>query len=126
MFGKVSSADTVFAKLLSEIENHKKSDKKNYPVKLRQQIVDYIDNSKCTRKVFSERSGIPVASLGRWHKEESCRVDPECIHPMYHAKNPPKEKIVEEEKVTIKVDGIEIEVPIKYIGKILKQLKEPS
>ena len=112
MFGKVSSDDTVFAKLLSE----------NYPVKLRQQIVDYIDNSRCTRKMFSDRSGITVASLGRWHKEESCRIDLKTIQPKPHVE--PTEEDIIEETATIKVDGIEIEVPIKHIGKILKQLKE--
>jgi len=124
--------DTVFSRLLSEIDAHKNSGNKGYPLPLRKKIMDYISTTNITINNFGIRSGITPGTIGRWFKEDGDVEEPKKKEPVPLLNPVPKRdpvseisnpKPVVDVKATIRVDGFEVDVPISHLGLVLKQLR---
>jgi hypothetical protein len=140
MFQNVKSDDTIFAKLLTDIEAAKTSKSKSYPEPLRHRILEYITITKITLKAFSARSGLSQHTIKRWMGEQD--KSDEIVESVKKKKEeavvvppppppPPQESAVvvvappkEEEKVTIRLKGgIEVDIPIGRLAQVLRELQ---
>ena len=125
MFEKVSAEDTTLAKLLSEIEQAKKAKEKSYPPVLKEKVLEYIANTKITQKSFAARSGLSSSTIQRWADAKPAPIKkinkllPSIVNtPII---NPVVPKPVSD-YVLIKKNGIEIELPVRYLAQVLKEL----
>lgn len=145
MFENVNANDTLLAKLLTEIEEAKKSKNRSYPFALRKRVMDYVKKTNIKLKKVSEKTGIPVATLRRWQDEFFDDDDrpqktnapapmpapkPEPIadpHPCYGDLKVPIDlppAAMVDDKAVIRMDGLEVEIPLHALAKVLKELRK--